>query len=129
MPSFNPTTPQPLSRQQFQAVLEGRTTVKQIAQKRAAYQRAVLQNEFEASYSLRSTKHLLNALRNLRANLFREAEWRQEDDPELIELRAAYHAVKKVLATRPNILSKTQQSTRRRLMARANRGQGKAKNR
>jgi signal recognition particle subunit SEC65 len=123
----------PLSREQFMAVLEGKTTPSEIARKRAARLRRIhlgrLQNEFEASYHNRSTSYLLNALRNLRANLFREQEWRDPDDSELVEMRAAYHAVKKVLATRPHVPNKIEQTTRRRLMAQAQRGQGKAKNR
>lgn len=115
------------------AVLEGKTTPSDIAQKRADRLRRIrlgrLQNDFEASYQNRSTGYLLHTLRNLRANLFREQEWRDPDDSELVETRAAYHAVKKVLATRPHVPNKIEQTRRRRLIAQAQRGQGKAKNR
>jgi hypothetical protein len=125
--------PQPVSVEQFHALLKGETTVEDIRQKRIERQQrraaAKLQQAFEEFYRHRSTPYLLNALRRNRLERMRDMEWESLSLTAKQESDARWWAVKKILATRPHHLKKPERLALRRANALANRGLGKAKNR
>jgi hypothetical protein len=125
--------PQPVSVEQFHALLKGETTLDEIRQKRLDRQmrreQGKLQQEFENFYRNRSTPYLLEAMRRNRLDRQRDMEWDRLSLTAKQESDARWWAVKKILATRPHHLKAPERHALRKARALANRGLGKSKDR